>query len=163
MDALLCSLHRSNQRNPRIVVRDVLSLMVNKRPLTYSNTRACRFFLPNDSFTKVQRDFFSVFLKDNFAKLHSGLRIHEILMWIRIRGSMPLTNGSGFGSGSGCRSGSCYFRHGPSRCQQKTNLKKKFFCLLLFEGTYTSFFINKKSKRCHKAVGIKVFLTIFAW
>jgi hypothetical protein len=28
-------------------------------------------------------------------------RIHEILVWIRIRGSMPLTNGSG----------SCYFRH----------------------------------------------------
>ncbi len=35
------------------------------------------------------------------------LRIHDILGWIRIRirGSMPLTNGSGFGSGS------FYFRH----------------------------------------------------
>jgi hypothetical protein len=33
-------------------------------------------------------------------------RIHEILVWIRIRGSMPLTNGSGSGFGSG----SCYFR-----------------------------------------------------
>ncbi len=31
------------------------------------------------------------------------LRIHDILVWIRIRGFMPLTNGSGFGSGS------CYF------------------------------------------------------
>jgi hypothetical protein len=29
------------------------------------------------------------------------LRIHDILGWIRIRGSMPLTNGSGFGSGFG--------------------------------------------------------------
>ena len=29
------------------------------------------------------------------------LRIHDILVWIRIRGSMPLTNGSG----------SFYFRH----------------------------------------------------
>jgi hypothetical protein len=38
----------------------------------------------------------------------------------------------------------------------------KFFCLLLFEGTFTSFFIDKKSKRSHKTVGIKVFLTIFA-
>jgi hypothetical protein len=28
-------------------------------------------------------------------------RIHDNLVWIRIRGSMPLTNGSG----------SCYFRH----------------------------------------------------
>ncbi len=30
-------------------------------------------------------------------------RIHDILGWIRIRGSMPLTNGSGFGSGSWIR------------------------------------------------------------
>ncbi len=37
--------------------------------------------------------------------------------------------------------------------------KKKFFC---FEGTFTSFFIDKKSKRSQKTVGMKVFLTIFA-
>ncbi len=37
------------------------------------------------------------------------LRIHDILVWIRIRGSMPLTNGS------------CYFRLWPLRCQQKNN------------------------------------------
>jgi hypothetical protein len=36
-----------------------------------------------------------------------------------------------------------------------------FFCLLLFEGT--SFFTDKKSKRSHKTVGIKIFLTIYAW
>ncbi len=36
------------------------------------------------------------------------LRIHEILVWIRISGSIPLTNGSG----------PCYFRHLPSRSQQ---------------------------------------------
>jgi hypothetical protein len=36
-------------------------------------------------------------------------RIHDILVWIRIRGYMPLANGSG----------SCYFRHWPSRRQQK--------------------------------------------
>ncbi len=35
-------------------------------------------------------------------------RIHDIFVWIRIRGSMPLTNGSEFGSRS------CYFRHWPS-------------------------------------------------
>jgi hypothetical protein len=40
---------------------------------------------------------------------------------------------------------------------------KKFFCLLLFKGTFTSFSKIKKSKRSHKTVGIKVFLTIFAW
>ncbi len=44
-------------------------------------------------------------------------RIHDILVWIRIRGSMPLTNGSG----------SFCFLHWPSRCQQKSNLKKSFF------------------------------------
>ncbi len=46
-------------------------------------------------------------------KIKTVFRIHDILVWIRIRirGSMPLTNGSG----------SCYFRHRSSRCQQKTN------------------------------------------
>jgi len=38
-------------------------------------------------------------------------------------------------------------------------LKKKF-CLLLFEGTFTSYFKDKKSKRNYKTEGIKVFLTI---
>ncbi len=56
------------------------------------------------------------------------LRIHDILVWIRIRGSMPLTNGSGsgWGFGSGCGSASSYFRHWPSRGQQKTNFLKSF-------------------------------------
>jgi hypothetical protein len=44
---------------------------------------------------------------------------------------------------------------------KKQNLKK-VFCFLLFKGTLTSFFKDKKSKRSHKTVGIKVFLTIFA-
>ncbi len=56
------------------------------------------------------------------------LRIHDILGWIRIRGSMPLTNGSGFGSGS------CYFCHWPSRCQQKTNFLTQFFLLITFRS-----------------------------
>ncbi len=77
------------------------------------------------------------------------LRIHDILVWFRIRigirGSMTLTNGSGFGSGSGCGSGSCYLRHWPLRCQQKTNFFKKVFCLLLFEGIYI-IFKDKKSQ-----------------
>ena len=38
----------------------------------------------------------------------------------------------------------------------------KFSCILLFEGTFTSFFKDKKSKRSHKTVEIKVFLTILA-
>jgi hypothetical protein len=39
---------------------------------------------------------------------------------------------------------------------------KQFFFLLLFEGTFTSFFKDKKAKRSHKTVGIKVFLPFFA-
>jgi len=58
----------------------------------------------------------------------------SILMWIRIRGSMPLTSGSGSGS---------------LHLWQNTNFKKKFFCKILFEGTFTSFFWVKKSKRSH--------------
>jgi hypothetical protein len=44
----------------------------------------------------------------------------------------------------------------------KINLKKSSSALL-FEGTFTSFFKDKKSKRSYKTVGIKVFLTIFAY
>jgi hypothetical protein len=40
---------------------------------------------------------------------------------------------------------------------------KKFFCLLMFEGASTSFFKDKKSKRSHKTVEIKVLFTIFAY
>ncbi len=40
---------------------------------------------------------------------------------------------------------------------------KKFFCVLLFKGTFTSFFKDKKSKRIHKTVEMKIFFTIFAW
>ncbi len=71
------------------------------------------------------------------------LRIHDILVWIRIRirGSMPLTNWFGFGSGS------FYFHHWPSRCQQKTQkIFIPFFCILLFEGTLTSFKIKSQKE-----------------
>ncbi len=45
---------------------------------------------------------------------------------------------------------------------KKLILFQKFFSLLLFEGTFTSFFKDKKSKRSHQTEGIMVFLTIFA-
>ncbi len=81
------------------------------------------------------------------------LRIHDILLCIRIwiRGSMPLTNGPD--------PVPAIFNIG----QQKIIFVEKFFCLLLFEGTFTLFFKYKMSKRSHKTVGIKVFLTSFAW
>jgi hypothetical protein len=39
----------------------------------------------------------------NYDSYPAVLRIHDILVWIRIRGSMPLTNRSEIGS--------CYFCH----------------------------------------------------
>ncbi len=56
-------------------------------------------------------------------------RINDILVWIRIwiRGSMPLTNGSG----------SSYFVSDLQDANKKLIFLKKFFCLLLFEGTFT--------------------------
>jgi hypothetical protein len=60
---------------------------------------------------------------------------------------MPLTNG---------------FVIDLQDANKKLIFQKKFFCLLLFEDTFTQFFKERKSKRSHKTVGIKVFLTIFA-
>ncbi len=59
------------------------------------------------------------------------LRIHDILVWIRIRirGYMPLTNGSGSGFGSGPWIGSCFFRHWPTKCQQK-RFFSYYFCMM---------------------------------
>ncbi len=85
------------------------------------------------------------------------LRIHDILVWIRIHtpGSMPLTNGSGSKSRS---------LHKPSRRQQKTNFCKSFSAYYFLKAhlQYLHHFPKKKSeKRSHKSVGINVFLTIF--
>jgi hypothetical protein len=64
------------------------------------------------------------------------LQIHDISVRIRIRGSMSLTNGSGFGSGS---------------------------YLLLFESIFTSFSKIKRQKEVTKHYGRNQgFLTIFA-
>ncbi len=42
------------------------------------------------------------------------------------------------------------------------NFFSQFFCLLLFEGTFSSVFKAKKSKRVHKIVEIKVSVTFIA-
>ncbi len=62
-------------------------------------------------------------LKIKYLQYHAVLRIRGILVRIRIRGSVPLTKGSGFGSGSG----SLYFRLWPSRWQLKIIGFKIFF------------------------------------
>jgi hypothetical protein len=55
-------------------------------------------------FAGIGRLAFYCSLKDVFVTALPKavvFRIHDILVWIRIRGSMPLTSGSGFGFGSG--------------------------------------------------------------
>ncbi len=45
----------------------------------------------------------------------------------------------------------------------KMATENDFFCLLLPEASFTSFFKDKKSWRSCKTLGFKFFLTIFAW
>jgi hypothetical protein len=71
-----------------------------------------------------------------------SVRIHDILVRIRISGSVPMTNGSG----SRSNSESCYFLQLPSSRQQKFKFFLSLFAYyLLFEGTITSLFKDKKS------------------
>jgi hypothetical protein len=59
---------------------------------------------------------------------------------------MPLTNGSRLDPDP------AIFVIDIQDGNKKLILIKKFFCLLLFEGTFTSFFKDKKSKRSRKSV-----------
>jgi hypothetical protein len=86
----------------------------------------------------------------NDLKVTTSLNIHR-----QSCRSMPLT----YGSGSVISFSSLTFKT-PTK---NLFLFIKFLCLLLFEGTFTSFFKDKKSKRSHKTEGgIKVFFIIFA-
>ncbi len=76
--------------------------------------------------------------------LEPVLRIHYILGWIRIRGSMPIR----------IRIRIRILDPDPAIFvidlqdeSKKLIFYHNFFCLLLFEGTFTSFFKDKKSKR----------------
>jgi hypothetical protein len=62
---------------------------------------------------------------------------------------MPLTNGSGDPDPG---SGSCYsiFVIDLQDVSKKIIFEHNFFCSLLFEATFTSFFKDKKSKRVTK-------------
>ena len=70
-------------------------------------------------------------------------------------GSMTFWGGSGSGSADPClclmdpdpESGSCYFRHWPWRCQQKTNFLTQFFLLLTFWRYILHFFSKIKSQK----------------
>ncbi len=67
-----------------------------------------------------------------FVSRKTVLRIHDILVWIRIRVSMPLTNGSGFGSGCG----SFYFHYQKKSQNSENQGFSHYFCLMI-EGSET--------------------------
>ncbi len=71
------------------------------------------------------------------------LRIHDILVWIWIRifGSMHLTNRSGSGFGP------CYFRHQPSRRQQKINFSTNYLLTRYFLKVHFHHFSKIKSQK----------------
>ncbi len=98
----------------------------------------------------VEHHVSSFIVRRKYEYLAAVFPILDILVCIRIliRGSMPLTNGSG----SGCGSGSSIFIIDLLDTNKKRFFFQKFFCIVLFEGTFTSFLKDKKSKRSHKTV-----------
>ncbi len=92
----------------------------------------------------------------NMSKvLKSVSGIRDILARIRIRWSIPLTNGSGSGFGS------CYFCQWSLRCQLKIIFLTKFFSLLrTFENTLTSFSKIKSLKKVTKQEEWRFFLLV---
>ncbi len=85
-----------------------------------------------------------------------------ILGWIRIwiRGSMALNNGSGFGSG--CGSGSYYFRHWPSQDANEILIFKKVFLIITFWMYMYIIFKDKKSKKSQSSRN-QGFSYFFCW
>ncbi len=127
--------------------------------------RACINNFNCDTSVFVHNIYFMYFGVTPHGECSKGIERRTAIMFILIAvpscqcsGSMTFWGGSGSGSADPCPwlmdpdpgSGSCYFRHEPSRCQQKNNFIHNFFFLLLFEGTFTSFFKDKKSKRFTK-------------
>ncbi len=119
----------------RTLITDLLKAWENKRlPVGYGTLFidwcvTTYFLLPGSSWDIAVKPYLA-------STAQAVLRIRDILVRIRICGSVPLTNVS--------LSGFCCFFHWPSRHQQKTIFSRLFF-LLLFEGTFTSFFKDKMS------------------
>ncbi len=119
------------------------------------------YTLPSHIINKSsQIAYLAIAVSNRKERRHGHTRVLVRLAMTDCCGSMTVWCGSGSGSGSAelCLwlmdpdsdpdpdpgPGSCYFRHWPSKCQQKTNFLFYFFCLLLFKGTFTSFFKDKK-------------------
>jgi hypothetical protein len=108
---------------------------------------------------KKKRDFFFRFCSFPMAKrvfsamahlIEVPVSAHSLFNFInsasKLLSRCHTTGGGGGGGGAGA-----VFR-----------IEDIFLLNHFFEGTFTSFFTDKKSERSHKTVGITVFLTIFA-
>jgi hypothetical protein len=95
---------------------------------------------PNNSWKACCQHVFAHLSKKS---LEAVLWIRDILIRIRIRGSVPLTYGSRFGSGS------CFFRQWLTRCNKKSYFFQSFFAYYFMKVHlhYTSVFKDKKSKK----------------
>jgi hypothetical protein len=76
-------------------------------------------------------------------------RINDILVWIRIwiRGSMPLTNGSRFGSGSGSRIRIRLFSSLTFKMRAKNKLFNTIFSACYFLKVHLHYFSKIKSQK----------------
>jgi hypothetical protein len=95
-------------------------------------------------------------LKKNYVKEKAVFRIHDILEWIRIRirGSMPLTNGSGSGTWIRILLLSSLTFKMPTKNNFCLNIFSAYYCLKVHLHNFPKI----KVKKSHKIVGIKVFL-----
>ncbi len=82
-----------------------------------------------------------------FYIVKAVLRIHDILGWIRvrIRGFIPLTNGSGSWIQI-LDPDPAIFVIDLQDASKKLIFLTQFFCILLFEATFTSFFKDKQNE-----------------
>jgi hypothetical protein len=102
----------------------------------------------------------SIFIRKNNLRYHLVLRIRDMMVRIRIRGSVPQTNG--FGSDSGSSSGSCCFCQ--NRQTFKMAIKNIFFPPSFFYYYFLKIYLHHFSKiKSHEEVTKQSqgFFTIF--
>ncbi len=115
------------------------------RAVTFWYTKELSTFENNEDLPSPKIDVTRYMFHKNSVSFRAVLRIHDILVWIRIRGSMPLTNGSGFGSGYWIR----ILLFSSLTCKmltKKTNLKNSFSAYYFWK-VHLHYFSKIKSKK----------------
>ncbi len=109
--------------------------------LAHASTEKYIFFIASQFLSICQVEYscncLTVHCVLNFKTEPNVQHPHEIRV-SAYRDRDPRIRASDYNESGSC-SGSCSFHQWLSRCKQKTNFIK-FFCLILFEGTFTSLF-----------------------